>query len=124
MKLNLRLLLTVTAGYMGLLGIITLFWPVTMSLGTVPADSPETMLHYLRASASLYLGIALLNGIARTSPRSPARDAIVAGNILGFGLAAILELLSFVSGGPGMLVVLALLHTTFVVGFVTLGYRD
>lgn len=54
MKLN--LLFSITAVYMGLLGLGFIFAPREIGIGAVPADAPATLIDYLRVFGSTFLG--------------------------------------------------------------------
>jgi hypothetical protein len=119
MKLN--ILFVISAIYMALLGLGFVFVPQAMGLGAVPADASPALIAYLRVFGSTFIGIAVLNWTARNAEPSTARNAIVLANVVGFGLAAALDLWGVLSGGRQMALVLAIVHFLFTVAFIWAG---
>ncbi len=78
MKLN--LLLIVAALYLALVGIGYLLAPNVIMFGTVGAGASTALLANLRAVASTFIGIAVLNVVARNAEPSRALDGIILGN--------------------------------------------
>src|SRR6187401_1858762 len=116
MKLN--LIFVIAAVYMVLVGIGHLFAPVAMSAGVVPADASAGMVAFLRHYSALFIAIALMDWMARDAEPSTARNAIVLGNIVAFGLASALDVLAVLSGaGPAGLVP-ASMNLLIAAGFV------
>ncbi len=99
--MKLKVILLVAAVYMALIGLGHLFAPVTMSAGVIPADASAGIVAFLRHYSAIFLAIAVMNWMARNAEPSPARNAIVAANIILFALAAILDIAAVLSGaGP------------------------
>ena len=69
-----KLLLTITAIYMGLLGILLVASP-SMAFG-LASDAPASLIAKLRLPGSLFLAFAVMNWFARNSDASSAREAI------------------------------------------------
>ncbi len=95
----LNVLLVISAIYMALPGLGFVFVPKGIGIGAVPADATGALIAYLRVFGSIFLAIAVLNWIARNAEPSTARHAIVLANTVGFGLAALLDILGALSGG-------------------------
>lgn len=103
--MKLKVILIIAAVYMALIGIGHLFAPVAMSAGVIPADASPGVVAFLRHYSAIFLAIAVMNWMARNAEPSPARNAIVAANIILFALAAILDIAAVLSGaGPAGLV--------------------
>ena len=103
--MKLKVILLVAAVYMALIGLGHLFAPVAMSAGVIPADASAGVAAFLRHYSAPFLAIAVMNWMARNAEPSPARNAIVAANIILFALAAILDIAAVLSGaGPAGLV--------------------
>jgi hypothetical protein len=96
--MKLKVLLIISTIYMGLIGIGHLFAPVAMSVGVVPADASLGLVAFLRHYSALFIAIAVMNWVARNAEASTARNAIVLANIVAFGLAAVLDVLTVLSG--------------------------
>jgi len=96
--MKLKALLIISTIYMGLIGIGHLFAPVAMSVGVVPADASLELVAFLRHYSALFIAIAVMNWVARNAEASTARNAIVLANIVAFGLAAVLDVLTVLSG--------------------------
>jgi len=96
--MKLKALLIISTIYMGLVGIGHLFAPVTMSMGVVPIDASVELVAFLRHYSAPFIAIAVMNWMARNAEASTARNAIVLANIIVFGLAAVLDVLTVLSG--------------------------
>ena len=70
------------------------------------------------------MGIAVLNWAARNTGPSRARNAILLGNTVGFGLSAILEVIAALSGGPTLSWLFAGLGIIFAGGFFLVVRED
>ena len=96
--MKLKVLLIISTVYMGLIGIGHLFAPVVMSAGVVPANASLGLVAFLRHYSALFIAMAVMNWMARNAEASTARNAIVLANIIVFGLAAVLDVLTVLSG--------------------------
>ena len=83
--MKLKPVLIASAMYLGLVGLGVMFAPRYFGIGAVPPDAPPALIAFLRIFAGPCLGIAVLNWMARDAEPSPARNAIVLANIVGFG---------------------------------------
>lgn len=119
MKLN--WLLSLSAIYLALVGLGFLFTPSAIMFGTVPPDAPAALIANLRGVASTFIGIAVLNWMARSAEASPARNAIVLANTVGFGLAGILDVLAVLGGAPAIQWVPTVLNLLIAVAFFWAG---
>ena len=120
--MNLKPVLTASAVYLALIGLGMMFAPQYFGIGAVPPDAPPALIAFLRIFAGPCLGIAVLNWLARDAEPSPARDAIVLANIVGFGCVTASDVWGVVSGdarqvAKGFLVV----HLLFTLAFVIAG---
>ena len=114
-----KLLFTLAAIYMGLIGLTILISPaVVMGLDT---GTSAHLIAQVRVQASLYLGIAVLNGFARNAEASKSRDAIFLGNSVVFGLMAILFGLLMFTGEPVTGWVIVVIDLLFAVAFFVIG---
>ncbi len=116
--MKLKVLLAVTAVYMGILGLGFLLLPAVVGMGVVPEDASAALIAYLRIPASVFISIAVLNWMSRNSESSSALNAIVTANIVGFTLAALLEILNVFSGNRMFALVFAVIHIFFSVSFL------
>ena len=119
MKLN--VILIISAVYMALIGLGHLFAPVAMSAGVVPSDASSGLIAFLRHYAALFIGVAVMNWMARNSEASTARNAIVLANIVVFGLAAILDVLTVISGAGAAGLVPAAINLVIAAAFFWAG---
>jgi hypothetical protein len=116
MKLN--TILSISAVYMALLSLGLIFAPQPVSTGAVPVDASPALIAYLRVFGSTFLGIAVINWLARNSEPSTALNAIIIGNILGFGAAALLDVWGIFSGARQLAYVFATIHFVIAAGFL------
>lgn len=119
--MKLRILLSIAAIYMALVGLGLIFLPQTFGVGAIPTDASAALIAYLRLWGSPLLGIAVLNWMARNAEPSRARNAIILGNIVGFAAIAALDVWGSFSGGRPVTKVFALIHLLFAVAFVWVG---
>src|ERR1043166_399401 len=115
MKLN--TILSISSVYMALLSLGFMFAPQPVGLGAVPADASPALIAYLRVFGSTFLGIAVINWLARHSEPSAALNAIVVGNIIGFGAAALLDVWGIFSGARQLVYLFAAIHFLITIGF-------
>ena len=119
MKLN--TLFSIAAVYMGVVGLGFLLAPEAISLGIVSAGASAALLGYLRIPTGAFLGIAVLNWMARNAEASTARNAILFANTVGFALAGVLGVLSVLSGAPVTALVFAAINLVFAIAFFWTG---
>ncbi|MES2626544.1 MAG: hypothetical protein V4628_14765 [Pseudomonadota bacterium] len=116
MKLN--ILLDISAVYLTLLGLGFIFAPLTIGTGAVPPDAPPELIAYLRMFGPPFLGIAILNWSARNAEPSTARNAIIIGNIVGFGIGPALDVWGLFSGARPLAALFAIFHLLIATAFV------
>ena len=119
--MTLRILLSIVAIYMALVGLGLIFAPQRFGVGAVPPDASAALIAYLRLFGSPFLGIAVLNWMARNAEPSTARNAIIVGNIVGFAAIAALDLSGLSSGARPLTKVFAIIHLLFAVAFIWVG---
>jgi hypothetical protein len=117
----LRILLSLAAIYMALVGFGLIFAPQALGIGAVPTDASAVLIAYLRLFGSPFLGIAVLNWTARKAEPSTARNAIILGNMVGFGAIAALDVWGVFSGARPLTKVFAIIHLLFAVTFIWVG---
>jgi hypothetical protein len=117
----LRLLLSIAAIYMALVGLGLIIAPQAFGIGAVPTDASAALMAYLRLFGSPFLGIAVLNWMARNAEPSTARNAIILGNMVGFGAMAALDVWGLFSGARQLTKVFAIIHPLFAVAFSWVG---
>jgi hypothetical protein len=119
--LELRILLSIAATYMALVGLGFIFAPQAIGIGAVPTDASATLIAYLRLFGSPFLGIAVLNWTARNAKPSTARNAIILGNIVGFSAIAALDVWGLFSGARQLTKMFAIIHVLFALVFIWVG---
>ncbi|MDE3058291.1 MAG: hypothetical protein KGJ59_10080 [Bacteroidota bacterium] len=119
MKLPFVLILAST--YMALLGLGFVFAPQIIGIDAVPVDASPALVAFLRMPGPAFIAIAVLNFLARNSEASPARNAIVVANIVGFSLAAVFNVVAVLTGGRYIALAFAAVHVTFAVLFIVTG---
>lgn len=117
--MKLKVVLTVSAIYLAVLGVGFMFVPREIGIDAVPADASPALIAYLRIFGGPFLGIAVLNWMARTAEPSAARNAIVLANIVGFGCVTFMDAWGVFSGGARQVAKLFLVfHLLMTVAFV------
>ena len=119
--MTLRILLRIAAIYMALVGFGLIFAPQRFGVGAVPLDASAALIAYLRLFGSPFLGIAVLNWMARNAELSTARNAIIVGNIVGSAAIAALDLWGLSTGARPLTKVFAIIHLLFAVVFIWVG---
>jgi hypothetical protein len=120
--MKLKGVLTVSAIYLAVLGFGFMLVPRQIGIDAVPADASPALIAYLRIFGGPILGIAVLNWMARNAEPSAARNAIVLGNIVGFGCVTLMDVWGVFSGGARTVAQLFLvIHLLMTVAFVVAG---
>ena len=119
--MTLTILLSIASIYMAFVGLGLIFAPQRFGVGAVPTDASAALIAYLRLFGSPFLGIAVLNWMARNAEPSRARNAIILGNIVGFAAIAALDLWGLSSGARPLTKVFAMVHLLFAVAFISVG---
>lgn len=120
--MKLKAVLTVSAVYLAILGVGFMFAPREVGVDAVPADASPALIAYLRLFGGPFLGIAVLNWLARNAEPSAARNAIVLANIVGFGCTTAMDVWGVFGGGARQVAKLFLvIHLLMTVAFVVAG---
>ena len=120
--MKLKGVLTVSAIYLAVLGVGFMLAPRQIGIDAVPADASPALIAYLRIFGGPILGIAVLNWTARNAEPSAARDAIVLGNIIGFGCVTLMDVWGVFGGSARPAAKLFLvIHLLMTVAFVAAG---
>ena len=120
--MKLKVVLTVSAIYLAVLGAGFMFVPREIGIDAVPADASPALIAYLRIFGGPILGIAVLNWMARNAEPCAARTAIVLGNIVGFGCVTLMDVWGVFSGGARPVMKLFLvIHLLMTIAFVMAG---
>jgi hypothetical protein len=116
-----KLILTISAVYLAVIGLALMFAPLEFGVGAVPADASPELIALLRLLGGPFLGIAVLNWMTRDAEPSPARYAIVLANVVGFGAVAANDVWSVFSGEAREAArVFLVVHLLFTIAFVLL----
>jgi hypothetical protein len=116
--MKLKTLLTITSVYLAVLGLGFIFAPLRIGIGAVPPDAPPALIAYLRQFGAPLLGIAVLNWTARNAEPSTARNSIILGNIVGFGIGPALDMWGLAIGARRLAVLFAGIHLLVALAFV------
>jgi hypothetical protein len=119
--MTLRILLSIASIYLACVGLGLIFAPQCFGAGAVPADASAALIAYLGLFGSPFLGIAVLNWMARDAEPSMARNAIILGNVVGFTAIAALDLWGLFSGARPLTKAFAMIHLLFAVAFIWAG---
>jgi hypothetical protein len=120
--MSLKPVLIASAIYLGLIGLGVMFVPQYFGVGAVPPDAPPALIAFLRIFAGPCLGIAVLNWMARDAEPSPARNAIVLANIVGFGCVTAMDVWGVFSGEARQVAkAFLVVHLLFTLAFIVAG---
>jgi uncharacterized membrane-anchored protein YitT (DUF2179 family) len=115
-----KLVLTIAAIYLGLVGLGLLVAPTFMVLD-LPDEASPLLVSQLRAMSDVFIGVAVIDWAARNAEASRALNAIFLGNIAGFGLSVLLGLGVSLTGGQVVSWVFTALSLVCAVGFIVVG---
>lgn len=93
-----KVVLTIAAIYMALVGLGMMFVPHHFGVGAVPSDASPELIAFLRIFGGPCLGIAVLDWLSRDAEPSRTRDAVILGNMVGFGAVAAMDVWGVFSG--------------------------
>jgi hypothetical protein len=117
--MKLRTVLTVSAIYLGVLGLGFMLVPRQIGIGAVPPNASPELVAYLRIFGGPCVGIAVLNWLARNAELSSALDAIVLANIVGFACVSAMDVWGVFSGGARPIAkVFLVIHLLMTIGFI------
>lgn len=115
--------LTLSALYLALVGLALMFFPLEFGRGAVPADAAPELVALLRLLGGPFLGIAVLDWLARQAEPSTRRVVILA-NIVGFGAVAANDVWGVASGEARDIAKLFLVvHLLFTLAFAAAAVR-
>ena len=114
--MHLNGVLTVSPIYLAVLGVGFMLAPRQIGVDAVPADASPALIADLRIFGGPVLGIAVLNWMARNLEPSPALNAIIIGNIVGFGCVTLMDIRGVFGGGARPVI-----HLLMTVGFIVAG---
>lgn len=114
----LKWLFTLSAVYLGAIGLGLMFAPSQFGVGAVPADASPQLLALMRLLGGPFLGIACLNWLSRNITPSAARNAILIANLVGFAAVAANDVHGVLSGEAREIARLFLVaHLAFALAF-------
>jgi hypothetical protein len=120
--MKLKVVLIISAIYLGVLGIGFMFAPRQTGIEAVPLDASPALIAYLRIFGGPFLGIAVLNWMTRNAAPSTTRNAIVIANIVGFGCVTATDIWGVFSGGAREAAkVFLVIHLLLTVAFIVTG---
>jgi hypothetical protein len=120
--MKLKTVLTISALYLGVLGIGFMFAPRQIGVEAVPSEASPALIAYLRIFGGPFLGIAVLNWLARNAEPSTARNAIVIANTVGFACVSAMDVWGVFSGDArGVAKLFLVIHLLMTVAFVVAG---
>jgi hypothetical protein len=116
--------LILSAIYLAAVGAGLMFFPLKFGIGAVPPDASPELLALMRLLGGPFLGIAVLNWLSRNAEPSPARNAIVLANLVGFGAVALNDVHGVFSGEAREAAkIFLVVHSAFTAAFVFAAFR-
>lgn len=111
-------LLTVSAAYLAAIGLALIFVPVQFGVGAVPDDASPPLISLLRLLGGPFLGIAVLNWMARNSDPTSIRGTVLPANVIGFGAVAANDVWGVLSGeARDIAQIFLVVHLLFAIAF-------
>ncbi len=114
------LLLTLSAVYLALSGLVMLFVPQVM-IFSGSAGTPMGVLFALRGYGGLLLGVAIISWVARNADASKSKDGIFIGNTVAYALSAIVFLIDVLTGGAALVWAYVIISALFTLAFLVVG---
>ena len=115
----LKTTLILSAIYLAAVGLGLMLFPLQFGIGAVPSDASPELIALLRLLGSPFLGIAVLNWLARNARPSPELSAILVANIVGFGLVAANDVWGVASGEAREVAkIFLVVHLLFTLAFI------
>lgn len=116
--------LVLSALYLAAVGLGLMLVPLRFGIGAVPADAPPELVALLRLLGGPFLGIAVLNWLARDAEASTVLRAVLLANIVGFGAVAANDIWGVASGEAREIAKYFLVaHLGFTLAFIA-AYRS
>lgn len=122
--MKLSTLLGIASFYMAIVGLGFILAPHAFGRGAVPVDASAALIAYLRLWGSPLLGIGVLDWMARKEGPSVARNAIIAGNIVGFAVITSLDAWGLFNGARPVTKVFVIVHFLFTLAFILIARKN
>ncbi len=122
--MQLRPLQIASAVYLALVGIGMLMAPNAIVFGALGDNPLPGLVAALRAEGGTLISITVLSWMARDVQPSKVRDAIVACNVVGYGLVTLTGIIGQIAGAPRQALVFAVIHAIFTALFALVYIRD
>ena len=117
--MKLKGVLTISAIYQAMIGLGMMLVPRQFGVDAVPTNATPALIAFLRIFGGPMVGIAALNWMARDLKPSPALNAIVTANIVGFGCVTMMDVWGVFSGGARPIAkIFLIVHLLLTVAFV------
>jgi hypothetical protein len=110
--------LVLSALYLAAIGLALMLFPLQFGVGAVPADAPGELVALLRLLGGPFLGIAVLNWLARDAAPASGLRAVLVANLVGFGAVAANDVWGVASGEAREIArVFLVVHLLFAAAF-------
>jgi hypothetical protein len=110
--------LVLSALYLAAIGLALMLFPLQFGVGAVPADAPGELVALLRLLGGPFLGIAVLNWLARDAAPASGLMAVLVANLVGFGAVAANDVWGVASGEAREIArVFLVVHLLFAAAF-------
>ncbi len=116
--MNPRLLLSIAAVYLALIGLGMLLVPKAFGIGAVPPDASPELLAFLRIFGGPCLGIAVLNWATRKASPSPVQRHVLLGNAVGFVAVASTDVWGVFHGARAVAKIFLVVHLALAISFL------
>lgn len=115
--MNLSLLFPAASLYMAAAGLGLILAPAAFGEGAVPEHASPALIAFLRLWGAPLLGIAVLDWRVRHAAPSSTLDAVLLGNLVGFGVIAALDLWGVLGAARPVTWVFLVIHAVFAAAF-------
>ncbi|HMI01056.1 MAG TPA: hypothetical protein VK541_01165 [Pedobacter sp.] len=122
--MKLKILFIMASVYLAVAGLGFILIPEVFGVGAVPSNPSPELITYLRVFGSPLLGIAILDWTVRNEGPSKARNAIVLGNIVGFGVIAALDVWGLLHEARPATKIFVITHLFFALAFIVAGRKN
>jgi hypothetical protein len=113
-----KILLMAAGTYLGVIGLALLIVPAQFGVDAVPDDPSSELIALLRLLGGPFIGIAVLNWMARDAEPATVRNTVILANLVGFAVVAANDVVGVVTGDARDLArVFLVVHLAFTAAF-------
>lgn len=122
--MRIKILFVLASVYLTIAGLGFILIPQVFGVGAVPENPSPELITYLRVFGSPLLGIAVLDWMVRNEKPSRVRYAVIVGNMIGFGVIAVLDVWGLFHQARPATKIFVVIHLFFTITFSMYGWKS